>query len=341
MFKEKTVFVVGAGASAEVDMPVGSQLADAISEAMYFEFEFGRLSRGDDFTLSAWRQHFNEIDIVNEHLAAARKIHDGLFLANSIDNYLHTHQDDPRVQFCGKFAIARTILAAERNSRLYVDQPGRDDALRVKDFEGTWYVEFAKILMDGRRKTEIGDLFKGIAIVCFNYDRCIEFFLTHAIRSLYGIPLEEAEEIIGTLEIYHPYGSLGPLATRKNPNGLRFGAEIDGEKALKIAENIRTFNEEVEDQDQLKKIAAAMSNARYLVFLGFGFHRQNMRLITADPKPQVARTICTAKGISDDDCDEVRQRVGGLISSRASKGNVRVLNTATCCDLFRQFRMSL
>jgi hypothetical protein len=41
MFKRKTLFIVGAGASAEFGLPVGSGLAAKIAHMMDVRFEFG------------------------------------------------------------------------------------------------------------------------------------------------------------------------------------------------------------------------------------------------------------------------------------------------------------
>lgn len=44
MFESKTLFVVGAGASAEIDLPVGSALLETIAKKLKIEFK-GRVER--------------------------------------------------------------------------------------------------------------------------------------------------------------------------------------------------------------------------------------------------------------------------------------------------------
>jgi hypothetical protein len=51
MFKRRTLFVLGAGASAEVDFPLGSQLAKAIGNKLDIRFEGG--TSGWNLTLGA------------------------------------------------------------------------------------------------------------------------------------------------------------------------------------------------------------------------------------------------------------------------------------------------
>ena len=49
MLRSKTTFVIGAGASAGLGLPVGFGLRDQISRLLTFEFEYGdRLLKGDE-----------------------------------------------------------------------------------------------------------------------------------------------------------------------------------------------------------------------------------------------------------------------------------------------------
>jgi len=46
MFKRRTLFIIGAGASCEADMPLGKKLADDIAKSMDIRFEFGTKAIG-------------------------------------------------------------------------------------------------------------------------------------------------------------------------------------------------------------------------------------------------------------------------------------------------------
>jgi len=94
MFRRDTVFIVGAGASSEVGLPVGSKLATLISDLMRFEFDFGQMTKGDGEIFAAWDRHFLDNDKLNEHMRAARRLSDGIFLVKSIDDFLHIHEHD-------------------------------------------------------------------------------------------------------------------------------------------------------------------------------------------------------------------------------------------------------
>ena len=63
MFKNNTVLVVGAGASSECRLPVGTGLAEKISYLLDFEFEqygFGDLKKGDQSILNALKINSNK-----------------------------------------------------------------------------------------------------------------------------------------------------------------------------------------------------------------------------------------------------------------------------------------
>ncbi len=58
MFKSKTTFIIGAGASKEVGMPVGTELAEIIHDKCDLRFdEFGRtIKKGDARIFSYFQQ---------------------------------------------------------------------------------------------------------------------------------------------------------------------------------------------------------------------------------------------------------------------------------------------
>jgi len=91
MLKQNTVFVVGAGASNEFGLPVGSQLATKISEKLNVLFdEFGtKIVSGDkDLFQNVTRTRVEES---LQYQKAAWLIRDGIILAHSIDDFLDVH----------------------------------------------------------------------------------------------------------------------------------------------------------------------------------------------------------------------------------------------------------
>ncbi len=339
MFRRDTVFIVGAGASSEVGLPVGSKLATLISDLMRFEFDFGQMTKGDGEIFAAWDRHFLDNDKLNEHMRAARRLSDGIFLVKSIDDFLHIHEHDECLKFCGKTSIVRLILEAERTSKLFIDHADKSQTINIQDINNTWYVEFAKMLTVRRRKEDLGNLFDGISIVCFNYDRCIQHFLIHALMPLYSIKKEAAEAVVSSLEIYHPYGTVGELQTNLKPQGTPFGDRVDGETLLRLSNGIRTFNEQVDDAETLNALKAKIADAETLVFLGFGYHEQNMDLLQPVEKGHIQRAFGTARNISEFDCIQVRNKISNL--GKRNFQTMQIDKELSCINLFQEFQINL
>src|SRR5690349_14897211 len=97
MFKSKTLFIVGAGASREAGLPTGTQLTDAIANKLSFEFLNGSWveGAGNADIHDAIRQHASRNNLPEGDLfRAASKICDAMPQAPSIDHFLHTHSTD-------------------------------------------------------------------------------------------------------------------------------------------------------------------------------------------------------------------------------------------------------
>src|SRR2546428_2984262 len=117
MLRQKTVFILGAGASKEVGLPIGEELKDTIATKL--EMKCGNcddLIGGDRHIFTALRQRYPSE--INRYLEACRQIHDGIMLSWSIDDFIDTHRHDEAIAICGKLGIARSILEAEQNSKL-------------------------------------------------------------------------------------------------------------------------------------------------------------------------------------------------------------------------------
>ena len=80
MFKTRTLFVVGAGASAEVNFPVGNQLAQTIGKKLNILYDdFGSRIIAGDSDLFLQVTHACQLEI-REYQQAAWRIRDGIHL---------------------------------------------------------------------------------------------------------------------------------------------------------------------------------------------------------------------------------------------------------------------
>lgn len=342
MFKDNTVFVIGAGASDEFGLPIGWKLMREIKENCSFAIDqFGRLISGPrDIFYHYERKYGRElqenVQDFNERLKAALQIRDGIDSADSIDEYIYRYSENPLVAEVGKLQIAYAISKAEEASILGPDSSFTDD---ISVADKTWIWPFFKSLINGLKASEAKKIGSNITIICFNYDRCIEHYLEHAlIRSFYGMKLDEAREIVKNINIIHPYGKLGDLDDMPYGKSDRFPL---------MAENLITWSETIKEPTIIDDMVQAIKSAKQLVFMGFGFANQNMQLLNTNPKhqnyngPQVYSTgYLMPKEIED----SLRRNIDALYSSAVLEDMLSKIHFqygAKCREFFDIHRINL
>ena len=348
MFKNRTLFIVGAGASKEANLPVGSQLKDIISKKLDIEIPaYQEKIRGDRNIYNAIHSYLGNggvqrIDL-ESYISACLHIRTAMPQAMSIDNFLDAHQGNEKIELCGKLAIVCSILEAERTSLLYFDEHDSLEKLHFGKIKNTWYNRFAQLLTENCHKDNIDQIFKNISFIVFNYDRCIEHFLFFSLQNYYGIDQKDAAKIMENLPIYHPYGVVGRLPWQDLIDCVPFGSNADDKKLLSLVEQIKTFTERVEDTPSILKIRQAVQFSETIVFLGFAFHPQNMRLIGPTEESTARQIVATAFGISKADCEIVNKQIFELIRRPRLGTQIHLANESTCVKLFDEHwrRLSL
>lgn len=346
MFSERTLFVVGAGASKEAGLPTGQELAAQISDLLNFRFEgYNELTRGDGVLARVLKEIANadgdDQNRVNDLFGAASDIRSAMPLAPSIDAFIESHEHNSDISLCGKLAIARSILAAEKNSLMYLDSSETNATLRFDTLGSTWFQDFFKILITGVPKTDLSKLFNNIAFIVFNYDRCIQQYLYHSIQSYFRIDSHAAGEVVSTLRILHPYGNIGDLRWQNRNAGVTFAESANPANLPSIASRIMTYSERVADESTTNEIKRLVLNANRIVFLGFAFHDQNMRLLKPASFNANAEVLATATGISKADCHSIEGDIRRTLVGRNGKGEIKIQSDLTCHDLFQNYQRSL
>jgi hypothetical protein len=318
----KTLLVIGAGASNEFNLPVGDKLRQRIGELLDVQTDGLDMAKGDRTILQAYqlwsREQRQPNAAVEQLILTGHSIRDAMPLALSIDNYLDAHQGNESVELCGKLAIARAILEAERASSLFFDRRERQ-GIEMRNVEQTWLVKLTKMLTEGCSAPDLPGRLSEIELVIFNYDRCVEHFLPHALNTYYGMGIGNAERLVDGMNIFHPYGTIGllPRASGK-PDAVAYGADVTAEKLLEIINGIKTFAEGTnETESRITSLRTSVRTASRIVFLGFAFHRMNLDVIA--PMPPVTGTrnieLCLGTGwmLSDSNqehiCRELERRM--------------------------------
>lgn len=266
MFKKPTVLIIGAGASNELGLPLGSELKAKIR---------------------ATTEHGNA-----EHVALSKLLHElfsdapkyiasgnelskilGPVPFSSIDEALaHIATSNPDAVTVGKLEIVRQILVAERAS-------GAQN-VRADPAQGSWLPRLYSLAIQDTTTENIHEAFDRVTIINFNYDRVIEAYLEAALQAFNNVDQKRAREIVATVtkNTIRPYGCIGPLEW--NEGGVAFGAHKDGDLP-ELAKRIKTFSEERPPAELVEKIQIALNEARVIFVLGFGYHAPNMKLLTA------------------------------------------------------------
>jgi hypothetical protein len=276
----KTVFVIGAGASKELGMPTGEELEPLIADC--FNFDTIKLSRldYDDPKINPIEgaMHYYEDDPARIDKRTIwwvpKVITNALPWVASIDNLIYEHSGDSAIAVCAKMAITYCILNAESQSLLYTQG---DNKPATDSLENTYLMPLFKLLTEGCTFSEFKRRLYDITFVVFNYDRCLEKFLSLAINIFYAVPTFDVYELLKNMHIYHAYGKVGKLPLVPENDGIAFGARIKSSDIYKISKTLHTFTESVDsNSNEYKKIVAAIKEANQIIYLGFAYHEQNM-----------------------------------------------------------------
>lgn len=348
MLGRRTLFIIGAGAGFDIQMPMGDKLARRIAEYVNISFEDGYRKRsGNDLTAEAIKLLAREADHradPNPYYHAGRQIAEGLVgWSSSIDGYLNRHQDQPLVQQCGKLAIAQVILESENGCDMYVDSRSprglvfRDPA-KVRQ---SWFQQLWSILETGIiRSKNLESIFDKLNVISFNYDRTLEHFLLIGLQHAYHLPEKDAAAIINArLDINHVYGKVADLPWEDKGHGFAFGRKPEARDLVHLWNHITTFNEEISDAQLLQKLADKVSAAERIVFLGCHFHEQNMRLLRAALPARGGNVSIYATGIqrSSSALKEIDGQMREMLGPRGGTWQVHIDSRWDCKELFKEF----
>jgi len=106
----------------------------------------------------------------------------------------------------------------------------------------------------------VGEMFRNVAFIVFNYDRCVEQFLSEALKAYFALDDVTIMKVLATVDIFHPYGTIGdhPLWRR---GGISFGAEPSASELRRIAERVKTFTERIEEGEELQRMRDLLAGA--------------------------------------------------------------------------------
>lgn len=345
---DKKLFIVGAGASSEAELPLGEELKGNIAELLDIKFSYSSQKSGDHKIVLAVNEYcrgHNNGQTFNDYISSAWLIRDHMIYAQSIDNFIDQHNGNKKIEQLGKLAIIRAILQAESTSLMKFHKSNHQaPKLDFTSLKGTWYIQLWRLLTENCRAEDLPDRLSKVAFIIFNYDRCIEHFIFHTLKSYYNLSEDRARELIQLIEIYHPYGQAGSLPWARGQVNIEFGDEPSVEQLLQLSFQIKTFTEGTsEDESHINAIRNTINQAESLIFLGFAYYKQNLELLQpryAGSGPKMSNKLCigTSIGISDYDTHQIKNEFPSLFKISGSK---TFINNVECNKIFHNYSRAL
>ncbi len=354
MYK-KRVYIIGAGASNEVNLPTGEELKKTVTSLLNIRYKppfCDSLESGDRIIAKTLplllKENAEEGKDINFLLKSAWHIRDNLHLSISIDNFIDSHRGNKFVPILGKLAIARAILEAERQSHLAIDntiKQGNNIFPKLNMEERCWLFSFFQILNENCSIDKLEERLSSITFIVFNYDRCIEQYLFHTIKCFYDLSESATYEYFKKINIFHPYGSVGELPFSQSQSSIHFGEEnLSPERLISIANGIKTFTEESDpNSSDIHAMKKYLESADILVFLGFAFHNLNMEILKLKKAKNTSAKQCyaTAKGLSSNSVEFIKSQFEKTWFPTNILPPIINMSDTTCDGLFCEYRKGL
>jgi hypothetical protein len=238
----------------------------------------------------------------------------------------------------GKAAIVKTILTAERESRLFRTLRSKST---LAELDSTWYMKFFRMLGERVPAPNARQIFDKVAFIVFNYDRCLEHFLISALQLGYGMGQNEAVQTVDDCHIIHPYGIIADLSDRGS--GIPFGgADNFDHDCVTPSAGVKIFTNQMAAGDLLKDIHQELIDAEQIVFLGFGYIDENMTLLRPNKRMNLKSVFGTAFEMSPSSIEEAKQKLAHFFNGGLHQiVPAMLIANQSCAQLFDHYAMQL
>ena len=261
MLVQPTIFVVGAGAGVDIGLPTGKTLMRSLEGFLMDLLDDGR----------QMREVCRALDVSQKEIMALKKLRhqivDSTLPWDHVDDYLANRSDLPMLERLGQFFIIKYLLTAERRSKIW---SASEEGFPIEAMRHLWYHRLFQILVSSSDADRVR-IFESCTFLILNYDRCLEHALLNIFRIALGLHGNQAEDLLRRATFLHPRGSLGPLPWQGGD--LPFGSDkVDHQEVMgKLQSNHPSLPAE-----QQHLWHRRLGEARAIVFLGCGFHRNNL-----------------------------------------------------------------
>jgi hypothetical protein len=243
MLTEKTVLILGAGASNVYGLPLGVQLLQDIKSAC-------SSIRGGNHDIIA-----NTGYSIKAFEPLLKVMENSTF--RSIDALLAVNGE---LAPLGKYMIT-AILARLESKTAFGKVP----------HEKNWMHYLFERMAEGAALDRFQQ--NHVTFVTFNYDRTVEYYLREFLKERYRVDDQKAHEIASKFPVIHLHGQMGSLADLPfGETNFKFGAG----HIKRAAEGIKVLFEAGNESKEFLDAKEAIRRAGRVGIMGFGFHRENV-----------------------------------------------------------------
>lgn len=294
--KTPTTLVLGAASSLHCDYPLGAVLINDV------------VNMHENGELTPLPDQYAEDDVERLVTRLARS---GYY---SIDAFLEDAHEHTGL---GKYLIASVLKRKENLSRLF------------PPYKSGWYQYLFNSLL-GSETSPFSD--NELSIVTFNYDRSIEAYLTNALMARFSMSPHEAAKELSHIPIYHVHGILG-----KFPE-VPYEKDVTPNELYAISQSINIIHEIEDSRDEycneeFRQASGAANNSEKLIFLGFGYHFDNVRRLQIDWSQKSENNVYST--FYDTTPEEYSRVIDRLSSLGVTKERLPRRNGHDCNTFFR------
>jgi len=316
MITENTLFILGAGASVPYGFPTGRQLRRIICREFLEHYKHLIGYKGGT------HDKYDEVQIAGHFANTFSRSN-----TPSIDLFLARNQDFSEI---GKKAIALSIWRSEINSNFGEDV----------DQEQDWYTYlFERMTEQFTNPHDYNRISKNdISFITFNYDRSLEYFLYDSIiNSFTKIPrTRPPSDEFFPFKVHHVYGKLAELPWQNNQYSLEYKPKLSLPIFNTIYENIRVIYDRTDNN--IKHLKEEISKAKKIFFLGFGFAKENLDVLSIPELLTGKQQIYgTAFGMTDKERAGIRKTFMKNVKIKDTRMINPVIQDTNCYKLLREY----
>ena len=290
---KKKVFVLGAGSSMPYGYPSGAELLNKLKRTRQEEFDVYRSKFGHK----------------------PREVHGELLTkiaspsVYSIDRFLTNHIHNTDLTDYAKYLVRNVIKRHEGTNEVHFHSSGKTNFDFPHPFDRKYnrqdWIEYLFHKMFDLAKWEL-EKFKELPFyfINFNYDNLLEQKLFEFLVLNKGVDIEEAEGFVVDFfskKMRHVYGKID-----------QWSRDLYGSKSFVSPNQIKIIGERLESTDK-KILEIYLKEADEIIFLGFGFHFDNIKILPFSRSPHLnGGSISTffygtTKGMGNSEISDIRK----------------------------------